>query len=169
MSGSLRVHLSNREQTARPSAFAEATADRRSAKREGWSTELRTSETRSPRYTEMDTALAERNLWLRPPEMIQRSTPVTDRDGMGDRACDVLLRVVRRLGQCATVRKVRGDRRRERAAAAVCGGVADPPRTELVKRVAVEEEVDDFRRVELCVAAGDDHRLRAGFADPPGR
>jgi len=30
--------LSNHEPSARPSAFAEATADRRSAKREGWST-----------------------------------------------------------------------------------------------------------------------------------
>src|SRR5881227_1888251 len=38
MSGSLRMYLSNHEQSARPSAFAEATADRRSAKREGWST-----------------------------------------------------------------------------------------------------------------------------------
>jgi len=34
MSDSLRMHLPNHEQTARPSAFAEATADRRSAKRE---------------------------------------------------------------------------------------------------------------------------------------
>src|SRR5207237_1121968 len=38
MSGSLRMYLSNHEQSARPSAFAEATADRRSAKRQGWST-----------------------------------------------------------------------------------------------------------------------------------
>src|SRR5205823_5524762 len=34
----LVVSLSNHEPSARPSAFAEATADRRSAKREGWST-----------------------------------------------------------------------------------------------------------------------------------
>src|SRR5437763_14833215 len=38
MSVSLRMNLSNHERGARPSAFAEATADRRSAARGGWST-----------------------------------------------------------------------------------------------------------------------------------
>ncbi len=76
--------------------------------------------------------------------MVERPVPVAQRQPLTDRILDVRLRRLRGVDQRSSVGKPRGDRRRERAPGAV-GVRALKARTwELVKRLAVVEDVDDL-------------------------
>ena len=75
--------------------------------------------------------------------MIQRAAAVTDCRRMGDRAADVLLGATSRVGKIVSQRETSGHRRCERATRAVSLAAFDPWGTEFVKRVPVEQQVDD--------------------------
>ena len=76
--------------------------------------------------------------------MIQRAAAVTDGRRVGDGAADVLLGAPSRVGQIVPERETGRNRRRERATSAVSVTAVDPWGTEFVKRVPVEQQIDDF-------------------------
>ena len=76
--------------------------------------------------------------------MIQRPPAVTDCRRMGDGAADVLLGATSRVGKIVSQRETGSHRRRERATSAVSLAAVDPWGTEFVKRVPVEQQVDDL-------------------------
>src|SRR5436309_9169384 len=92
--------------------------------------------------------------------MLHWPAPLADRGGVGNGACDVLLRARGGVRQRASNRQARGDRGRERASRAMRPPRFDAAGSDLVELfVVIEQKIDDFVSGRRRVAAGNDDSL----------
>src|SRR5271156_4931840 len=96
--------------------------------------------------------------------MIEHGAPVTKLETRAERRRYVALGAAHRADEVDPLRKIGGDRRRQRASETMRAATGNAGRTQLDEFAAVEKKVDRLRaplRGQADMAALDQHRARA--------